>query len=114
MTVALAGCAFVLSFDALTALATSLGMTADRAWLWPCAIDLSIAQSTLALLSLTAPNRARDGAPAGVVERSTDFAPAPFSPAPEDVGRAEGAPSAEEAEPLTPAAAGRWHSTVGP
>jgi hypothetical protein len=57
MTVALAGCAFVLSFDALSDLATSLGMASDRAWLWPCAIDLSIAQSTLALLSLNAPVR---------------------------------------------------------
>lgn len=53
MTAALAGCAFVLSFDALSDLAVTAGMRADRAWLWPCAIDLSIAQSTLALLSLS-------------------------------------------------------------
>jgi hypothetical protein len=57
MTLALTGCAFVLSFDALSDLAMSLGMQPDRAWLWPCAIDLSIAQSTMALLSLTGPAR---------------------------------------------------------
>ena len=53
MTVALAGCAFVLSFDALRDLAVSLGFRPDTAWLWPVAIDVSIAQSTLALLTLT-------------------------------------------------------------
>ncbi|HXA13397.1 MAG TPA: DUF2637 domain-containing protein [Mycobacterium sp.] len=56
MTVALAGCAFVLSFDALRDLAVSLGFRPDRAWLWPVAVDVSIAQSTLALLTL-APGR---------------------------------------------------------
>jgi hypothetical protein len=56
MTFALAGCAFVLSFDALRDLAVTLGMPPDRAWLWPVAIDVSIANSTLALLSL-APRR---------------------------------------------------------
>jgi hypothetical protein len=53
MTVALAGCAFVLSFDALRDLAVSLGFHPDTAWLWPVAIDVSIAQSTLALLTLS-------------------------------------------------------------
>jgi hypothetical protein len=62
MTFALAGCAFVLSFDALRDLAVALGIPPDRAWLWPVAIDVSIANSTLALLSL-APRRAGpDGA----------------------------------------------------
>jgi hypothetical protein len=56
MTVGLAGCAFVLSFDSLRDLAISLGFHPDRAWLWPVAIDVSIAQSTLALLTL-APRR---------------------------------------------------------
>jgi Protein of unknown function (DUF2637) len=56
MTVALAACAFVLSFDALRDLAVSLGFRPDRAWLWPVAVDVSIAQSTLALLTL-APSR---------------------------------------------------------
>src|SRR6516164_1273179 len=45
MTIALAGCAFVLSFDALRDLAVALGMPPDRAWLWPVAIDVSIANS---------------------------------------------------------------------
>jgi Protein of unknown function (DUF2637) len=60
MTVALAGCAFVLSFDALRALAlTWAGFSPATAWMWPLAIDLSIAQSTLALLALSgAPPRA--------------------------------------------------------
>jgi hypothetical protein len=55
MTIALAGCAFVLSFDALRDLAVTLGILPDRAWLWPVAIDVSIANSTLALLSLAPP-----------------------------------------------------------
>jgi hypothetical protein len=53
MTLALASCAFVLSFDALRALAVSLGLPETIAWLWPCAIDLAIAQATLCLLSLS-------------------------------------------------------------
>lgn len=55
MTIALAVCAFVLSFDALRDLAVTLGMLPDRAWLWPVAIDVSIANSTLSLLSLAPP-----------------------------------------------------------
>lgn len=62
MTIVLAGCAFVLSFDALRDLAVSLGMPPGRAWLWPVAIDVSIANSTLSLLSLT-PRRAVGAAP---------------------------------------------------
>lgn len=54
MTVMLAGCAFVLSFDALRTLAlTWAGFSPATAWIWPLAIDLSIAQSTLALLALS-------------------------------------------------------------
>jgi hypothetical protein len=60
MTVALAGCAFVLSFDALRELATALGMPRDRAWLWPVAIDVSIANSTVSLLSLAPPPARRN------------------------------------------------------
>ena len=70
MTVALAGCAFVLSFDALRDLAVSLGFRPDTAWLWPVAIDVSIAQSTLALLTLTPRYRTRGA-----------HAPAPGPPA---------------------------------
>ena len=53
MTLALAACAFVLSFDALRSLAVTLGLPAGIAWLWPCAIDVAIAQATLCLLSLS-------------------------------------------------------------
>src|ERR1700752_5141755 len=62
MTIALAGCAFVLSFDALRDLAVALGMLPDRAWLWPVAIDVSIANSTLSLLSLSPPRSVPDPA----------------------------------------------------
>jgi hypothetical protein len=64
MTFALAGCAFVLSFDALRDLAVALGMAPSRAWLWPVAIDVSIANSTLSLLSLSPPRSAPIAAPA--------------------------------------------------
>ena len=53
MTLALASCAFVLSFDALRSLAVTLGLPETIAWLWPCAIDVAIAQATLCLLSLS-------------------------------------------------------------
>jgi hypothetical protein len=51
-----------LSFDALRDLAVTLGMLPDRAWLWPVAIDVSIANSTLSLLSLAPPRGAPDPA----------------------------------------------------
>lgn len=57
MTLALALCAFVLSFDALRALAITAGIEPGHAWLWPLVIDVSIAQATLALLSLTRSRR---------------------------------------------------------
>src|ERR1700758_1433804 len=75
MTIGLAGCAFVLSFDALRDLAVSLGFHPDRAWLWPVAIDVSIAQSTLALLTLVPRDRrskANDGARGSAVPQSID------------------------------------------
>jgi hypothetical protein len=43
----------VLSFDALRSLAITLGLPDSIAWLWPCAIDVAIAQATLCLLSLS-------------------------------------------------------------
>jgi hypothetical protein len=42
MTLALAACAFVLSFDALRSLAVTLGLPDSIAWLWPCAMDVAI------------------------------------------------------------------------
>lgn len=64
MTFALAGCAFILSFDALRDLGVALGMAPSRAWLWPVAIDVSIANSTLSLLSLSPPRSVPIAAPA--------------------------------------------------
>ncbi|AGB27167.1 Protein of unknown function (DUF2637) (plasmid) [Mycobacterium sp. JS623] len=65
MTVLLACGAFALSFDALRALAETAGIRSTLAWIWPLIIDLSIAQSTWALLALprrdpAAPGTARD------------------------------------------------------
>src|SRR5256885_790667 len=51
MTIGIAACAFFLSFDALRALAVILGWPPDKAWLFPVAIDVSIAQATFGLLS---------------------------------------------------------------
>ena len=76
MTFALAGCAFVLSFDALRDLAVALGMPPDRAWLWPVAIDVSIANSTLALLSLAPPRAAPPADHGGAATRNTPSKPA--------------------------------------
>lgn len=55
MTVLLAVCAFVLSFDALRDLAIRSGIRAQLAWLWPVAVDVTIAQGTIALLALSRP-----------------------------------------------------------
>lgn len=63
MTIGLAGCAFALSFDALWELAVNAGVRRSIAWLWPLSIDVSIAQSTLALLSLTRRRMAADSEP---------------------------------------------------
>ena len=49
MTLALASCAFVLSFDALRSLAVTVRLSTSIAWLWPFAIDVAIAQATLCL-----------------------------------------------------------------
>lgn len=53
MTGLLAVCAFVLSFDALRDLAGRAGVRQELSWLWPIAVDASIAQCTVALLSLS-------------------------------------------------------------
>jgi hypothetical protein len=52
-TLGLAGCAFKVSFDALSSLARTVGMSRDDAFLWPISIDLAIAISTLCLLALS-------------------------------------------------------------
>lgn len=113
MTFALAVCAFVLSFDALRELAIALGMPADRAWLWPVAIDVSIANSTVALLSLTPPRTADD-------VRTAESPPATKRPAcvrsSSRPSRVETPPVDRSAQrtmqappgPIDPAAAARW------
>jgi hypothetical protein len=94
MTFALAGCAFVLSFDALRELAGALGMPADRAWLWPVAIDVSIANSTLALLSLAPPRPAQRSADyGGAAMKGTPAKPAARSAARDRTDASEPAPA---------------------
>ena len=55
LTFAVAGCAFTMSFFSLRDLIVMLGINALGAKLWPIAVDLSIVNSTLALLALTSP-----------------------------------------------------------
>lgn len=69
MTVFLAAGAFVLSFEALRDLAVRNGIPAQLAWIWPMIIDVTIAQATLALVTLSHPE------PADVVTES-ELAPA--------------------------------------
>jgi hypothetical protein len=56
MTVFLAAGAFVLSFEALRDLAVRNGIPAQLAWIWPMIIDVTIAQATLALVTLSQPD----------------------------------------------------------
>jgi hypothetical protein len=60
MTVFLAAGAFVLSFEALRDLAVRNGIPAQLAWIWPMIIDVTIAQATLALVTLSHPEPADD------------------------------------------------------
>lgn len=77
MTLALAVCAFVLSFHALRGLAITAGIDPQLAWLWPLVVDLSIAQATMALLALT--GRPRRPCQTGELPRSAGNEPAPTS-----------------------------------
>lgn len=92
MTIALAGCAFVLSFDALRDLAVGLGFRPGRAWLWPVAIDVSIAQSTLALLTLAPRRQTQDGHDRRGTRDEHDGS-APLLPSPSDTVSAADRPS---------------------
>jgi hypothetical protein len=69
VTVGLSGCAFALSFDALWELAIRAGVRRGIAWLWPLSVDMSIAQATIALLSL---NRRRTTHPAAAAPGTTE------------------------------------------
>jgi Protein of unknown function (DUF2637) len=113
MTIGVAACAFFLSFDALRALAIMLGWPADRAWLFPIAIDVSIAQATFGLLSLS-PTRSTStpSQPHADQRAPTKTAPpttideAPTSPRPPATARARNGATvdhhARAARPLTP------------
>lgn len=93
-TIGLAAVAFILSFDALRDLAVTLGMAPSRAWLWPVAIDMSIANSTLSLLSLSPPRAVTVAAPAHEqVSNIGDVVAAVASP------KAHPAPQSEDSSP---------------
>ncbi|AOZ64419.1 LamD-like protein [Mycobacterium phage Marcoliusprime] len=78
IVIALAVCAFVLSYEALRELAiVYAGMRPSIAWLWPLAIDLSITGSTVALLALTGQAR---GAQAYEVEHLDAHPLSPVAP----------------------------------
>lgn len=88
MTVGLAGCAFALSFDSLWELAVNAGVRRGIAWLWPLSIDVSIAQATLALLSLTR-RRAAQLVPEAAEETATATLPSPVAAIPAAGRRSE-------------------------
>ena len=92
MTLVLACCAFVLSFDALRSLAVTLGLPVSIAWLWPCAIDVAIAQATLCLLSLSrrvAPHSGSDAALASAVIADEKRQPSSAAGRPAALGRGD-------------------------
>ena len=82
MTISVAACAFLLSFDALRALAVMLGWPSGRAWLFPIAIDVSIAQATFGLLSLGPTRVSSADEPSNVAESHPASPPPAVDPAP--------------------------------
>ncbi|MFD3707446.1 DUF2637 domain-containing protein [Nocardia sp. NPDC058658] len=60
LTVMIAAAAFWLSFTALRALAIAAGVPASDAWLWPLIVEGSMAQSSIALLSIAYTSHTRD------------------------------------------------------
>lgn len=94
MTVLLACGAFALSFDALRALAETAGIRSTLAWIWPLIIDLSIAQSTWALLALTR----RDPAAPGTARDDGQQHPSAVHPVPVESGGAVDGDPLSEAE----------------
>ncbi|MCV7256811.1 DUF2637 domain-containing protein [Mycobacterium hackensackense] len=101
MTVLLACGAFALSFDALRALAVTAGIRSGLAWIWPLIIDLSIAQSTLAILALTRLKPGASGHVAGDGQPhvSVDL---PSAMAPAEHGGVADSNTPSEAEPQRP------------
>ncbi|NOQ62321.1 DUF2637 domain-containing protein [Mycolicibacterium fortuitum] len=72
MTALIAVGAFVLSFESLRDLAIRSGISIGLAFLWPAIVDVTIAQSTIALVVLTP--RAQEPAPEGVEVDTEDSA----------------------------------------
>jgi hypothetical protein len=82
ITMMLALCAFVLSFDALRSVAVDLaGFRPDIAWLWPLCIDLSITGSTLALLSFSRQRATTAPLARAPLNEQYDGSPPPSRPA---------------------------------
>ncbi|WGI36058.1 DUF2637 domain-containing protein (plasmid) [Mycolicibacterium aubagnense] len=63
LTTGVAVCAFILSYDKMRHLVIMLGTREEIAGLWPVAVDLSIVNATIALLSLSMTHR-KPAAPA--------------------------------------------------
>lgn len=107
LTLGLAVLAFVLSFDALKALAVTTGTNADLAWMWPAVVDGGITLATLAIFGLSYSSAARE---ARVEEAATHYGVAESSrtPAPiEEIAPAVVGPRSEVTkspvpEPLEP------------
>ncbi|MGY1994336.1 DUF2637 domain-containing protein [Mycolicibacterium fortuitum] len=72
MTALIAIGAFVLSFESLRDLAIRSGISIGLAFLWPAIVDVTIAQSTIALVVLTP--RAKEPATEGVEVDTEDSA----------------------------------------
>jgi hypothetical protein len=95
MTMVVGAFAFILSFDAIRSLATTLGFTGQLlgvpiAAIFPLAIDVSIAHATLCLLSLAPPSLARSIAPVAASSPVATRAPtAAEAPPPPDAGRGD-------------------------
>jgi hypothetical protein len=119
MTFALAGCAFVLSFDALRDLAVAVGMPPGRAWLWPVAIDASIANSTVALLSMSSSREPADLGAAKIGSPSKPVAPrevvdSPAHPRAKPAPTLKSGPLSLVEAPVSedPAATARWKTVA--
>jgi hypothetical protein len=113
MTIGVAACAFVLSFDALRGLAVMLGWPSGTAWLFPIVIDVSIAQATFGLLSLSSfqakrvsPASAADAIGHGTRPRRATSTATPGATTGNPVART--APKPADLDPLV----ARWERTA--
>jgi hypothetical protein len=134
MTIGVAACAFLLSFDALRDLAVMLGWPAGKAWLFPIAIDVSITQATFGLLSvspaeaasqaeMSTPSQPRPpaepppNAPSGVINANGQRAGTVRSPTATTLAPPPAAPALDTPTPVLAAVAdspARPHDHPGP